>query len=76
MRSLNLFQKECLQRFHDYNVTILEVEKLNDPPTFCKQDSWNFLEEDLTTHIGGASPVEVALAFKFATVSRNIQQVV
>ena len=45
------------------------------PWTFCKQDSWNFLEEDLTTHIGGAGPIEVALAFKFATVTRNIQQV-
>ena len=45
------------------------------PWTFRKQDSWNFLEEDLTTHIGGAGPIEVALAFKFATVTRNIQQV-
>ena len=44
--------------------------------SFCKQDSWNFLEEDFTTHIGGAGPTEVALAFKFATVTRNIQQVI
>ena len=47
----------------------------NDLLLPCGQDSWNFLENDMTTHIGGASPVEVALAFKFATVSRNIQQV-
>ena len=46
----------------------------------CAQDSWNFLKNDMTTHIGGPGITEVALGIvlgmkKFATVSRNIQQV-
>ena len=39
------------------------------------QRSWNFFKNDFTNHIPAPGFTEFPLAIKFATVTRNIQQV-
>ena len=39
------------------------------------QQSWNFFKNDFTNHIPAPGFAEFPLAIKFATVTRNIQQV-
>ena len=39
------------------------------------QQSWNFFKNDFTNHIPGPGLTELTLAVKFATATRNIQQV-